>query len=550
MDVNMIAEKVRQEDQDTACSETEEDLIPTKTNYDKKTDTLGLAKLKLPAAHILEEIEDYQFLGGGFNAEAFTVKYQGRLACLKRGRKDSLSIFFKDEAQILLEVGGAGGAPTLLAYATDAPLIVTTLCQGIQLRQWIHSQPTYMNTTNFLDLAKEVVTNLKDVHNTDVIHNDIKDDNILVYFTDGRLKINIIDFGLATKIGSPVYFTYETRDEYDKFPWYAPEVFYGETTDYVSDVYSLGVLFYNILQDLRDEECLTFQPPEDLINLLDRMTHYDWIERPSMNKVIEALLNISDSDSYSSSPSLYSPHESYSQVCSPSQLCPYSCPPSIRQSPPNRPYSYSTHSSGRPQFKYDDHLSLNPRTVKPRPHLQQHQREVRERERDGWKSTGQGGEGWRERERGGRKCREGKQGERKWKEAEGVGEWRDIEQEGGWIERIGRKKVERSRTGRREGSMEKRKRRMGKNNKGKEKRNLWYRRRNLRGKSWREKQRKGKEEEEENQLSDGEKKNVKEKHGLRVDGIKEEIREGGEGRGGWRGQYGRKRRENDGWRRI
>ncbi|KAK3857296.1 hypothetical protein Pcinc_036444 [Petrolisthes cinctipes] len=349
MDVNVGAEEVRQEDQDTAWSKTDEDLILTRTYDDEKTDTLGLAKLELAAEHILKEIEDYQLLGGGYSAEAFTVKYQGRLACLKRGRMDSLTKNFRNEARLLLEVGGAGGAPTLLAYATDAPLIVTTLCQGIQLREWIISQPPYMTTTNFLELAKEVVTTLRDVHNTDVIHNDIKDDNILVYFTDGRLKINIIDFGLATKIGTPVYFHYDTRDDYDRFPWYAPEVYYGETTDYVSDVYSLGVLFYDILQVLMEEECLTFQPPQDLINLLDHMTDYDWLERPSMNKVIEALMNISDSDSYSS-PSL-SLHENSSQDCSPRTLCPYSCQPSIPQSPPNSrspsPYSSSTGSGGR-----------------------------------------------------------------------------------------------------------------------------------------------------------------------------------------------------------
>ncbi|KAK3881403.1 hypothetical protein Pcinc_004785 [Petrolisthes cinctipes] len=285
MGVNVGAEEVRQEDQDTAWSETDEDLNLTRTYDDEKTDTLDLAKLGLPAAHILEEIEDYQFLGGGVNAEVFTVKYQGRLACLKEGRNDSITNCFRDEADILLEVGGAGGAPTLLAYATDAPLIVTTLCQGVQLRDWIHSQPPYMNTTNFLDLAKEVATNLRDIHYTDVIHNDIKDDNILVYFTDGRPKINIIDFGLATKIGYPVYFIYNTPEVYYRFPWYAPEVFYGKTTNYRSDVYSLGVLFHNILRVLSEEECLTFQPPWDLINLLDHMTHYDWIKRPSMYEV-------------------------------------------------------------------------------------------------------------------------------------------------------------------------------------------------------------------------------------------------------------------------
>ncbi|KAK4320352.1 hypothetical protein Pmani_008767 [Petrolisthes manimaculis] len=218
MGVNVGAEEVRQEDQDTAWSETDEDLNLTRIYYDEEqTDT--------------------------------------------------------HEAEILLEVGGAGGAPTLLAYATDIPLIVTTLCQGVQLRHWIHSQPPYMNITSFLDLAKEVATNLRDIHYTDVIHNDIKDDNILVYFTDGRPKINIIDFGLSTKIGSPVYFIYNTPEVYYRFSWYAPEVFYGKTTNYRSDVYSLGVLFYKILQVLSKEKCLTFQPPLDLLNLLDHMTH-------------------------------------------------------------------------------------------------------------------------------------------------------------------------------------------------------------------------------------------------------------------------------------
>lgn len=83
-----------------------------------------MAGIKLPAADILKEVKDEMPLGYGDFAEVFSVTYRGRPACLKVALENSNLMcapeLFTNEAKMLVRVAGAGGAPTLLAFATGA----------------------------------------------------------------------------------------------------------------------------------------------------------------------------------------------------------------------------------------------------------------------------------------------------------------------------------------------------------------------------------------------------------------------------------------------
>ena len=80
------------------------------------------------------------------------------------------------------------------------------------------------------------------MHRKNIIHRDIKPDNVLI-LDRKNLKICISDLGLAClstdmkecqiKCGTPGYV--------------APEIFYGHHFTFKSDVFSLGSLFFNIL---------------------------------------------------------------------------------------------------------------------------------------------------------------------------------------------------------------------------------------------------------------------------------------------------------------
>ena len=85
------------------------------------------------------------------------------------------------------------------------------------------------------------------VHRTGVVHRDLKPDNIMIR-ADGSLAI--VDFGIAKKVGDAIGPT--QHGEVVGTPYYlSPEQVEGRPVDHRADIYSLGVLFYEMLTGQR-----------------------------------------------------------------------------------------------------------------------------------------------------------------------------------------------------------------------------------------------------------------------------------------------------------
>lgn len=101
------------------------------------------------------------------------------------------------------------------------------------------------NGHNLLPLeASDVMLQLTEgvayIHEHGIIHRDLKPDN-LFYLPDGSLKI--ADFGIATRLGE--------KEEGDAVPgtvyYCAPEVLMGKPADQRSDIYSMGIIYFELL---------------------------------------------------------------------------------------------------------------------------------------------------------------------------------------------------------------------------------------------------------------------------------------------------------------
>lgn len=78
------------------------------------------------------------------------------------------------------------------------------------------------------------------IHEHGLLHRDLKPDN-LFYLPDGSVKIT--DFGISSKIGEKA-----TGDAITGTVYYcAPEILMGEPANVASDIYSMGIIFFEIL---------------------------------------------------------------------------------------------------------------------------------------------------------------------------------------------------------------------------------------------------------------------------------------------------------------
>jgi serine/threonine protein kinase len=130
------------------------------------------------------------------------------------------------------------------------PFFVMELVRGLPITEFCDVRQ--LTTRQRLELFIPVCQAVQHAHQKGVIHRDLKPSNILVTEQDGRAFPKIIDFGVAKAIGEPLTDkTLFTRfHQFLGTPAYmSPEQagLGGLDVDTRTDVYSLGVLLYELL---------------------------------------------------------------------------------------------------------------------------------------------------------------------------------------------------------------------------------------------------------------------------------------------------------------
>ena len=124
--------------------------------------------------------------------------------------------------------------------------IASELVRGDTLRRMIEDGP--MPAPKAIEIATQVADGLAAAHAACLVHRDLKPDNIMVT-RDSRVKI--LDFGLAKqRRTAPDSTTADLTDEgvvLGTAGYMSPEQVRGETTDHRSDLFSLGVVLYEML---------------------------------------------------------------------------------------------------------------------------------------------------------------------------------------------------------------------------------------------------------------------------------------------------------------
>ncbi|MFM6971694.1 MAG: protein kinase domain-containing protein, partial [Rhodoluna sp.] len=198
-------------------------------------------------------------IGRGGMADVFegTDRRLGRTVAIKLLKSDlandpAFEARFRQEAQAsarmahptIVRVYDAGEEVTHDEYGNEHkyPFIVMEYVSGRLLRDIMHERR--LTRKEVIDYTVGVLTALEFSHRAGVVHRDIKSANIMI--TDTGL-VKVMDFGIARAVSDSSATMAHTSGIVGTAQYFSPEQARGETVDARTDLYSAGVLLYEMI---------------------------------------------------------------------------------------------------------------------------------------------------------------------------------------------------------------------------------------------------------------------------------------------------------------
>ena len=152
----------------------------------------------------------------------------------------------KHEYEIIrdLEIVGIVKAYELVNYENGLALILEDF-SGKSLKEFINNKS--LKLENFLQIAIQLSETLGQLHTHNIIHKDIKPQNIIFNSETGKVKIT--DFSIASSLSRENPRIINPKSLEGTLPYMSPEQTgrMNRAIDYRTDFYSLGITFYEIL---------------------------------------------------------------------------------------------------------------------------------------------------------------------------------------------------------------------------------------------------------------------------------------------------------------
>ena len=195
-----------------------------------------------------DRYEILELIGSGGMANVYKARCHrlNRLVAIKILKSDladnaDFRRRFHDESQAVAQLSHANIVSVYdVSTNPDREYIVMELIDGITLKQYMERRGR-MDWRESLHFITQIMRGLSHAHSRDIIHRDIKPQNIMV-LRDGSVKV--ADFGIACLANQGQTLTQEALGSVH---YISPEQARGDRIDARSDIYSAGVVLYEML---------------------------------------------------------------------------------------------------------------------------------------------------------------------------------------------------------------------------------------------------------------------------------------------------------------
>ena len=195
-----------------------------------------------------DRYEILELIGSGGMANVYKARCHrlNRLVAIKILKSDlaenaDFRRRFHDESQAVAQLSHANIVSVYdVSTNSDTEYIVMELIDGITLKQYMERRGR-MDWRESLHFITQIMRGLSHAHSRGIIHRDIKPQNIMV-LRDGSVKV--ADFGIACLANAGQTLTQEAPGSVH---YISPEQARGDRIDARSDIYSAGVVLYEML---------------------------------------------------------------------------------------------------------------------------------------------------------------------------------------------------------------------------------------------------------------------------------------------------------------
>lgn len=247
---------------------------------------------------VIDQFEIKSSLGEGGMGSVYLAKHvsiskSAAIKILKPEyiRNEEIVKRFKDEAETMTKFSHENIVRIYNYGENDfGPYVIMEYFTGDPLDEYLTQKVGLLSEERATPIIKQILKAYDYVHKKGIVHRDIKPSNLL--YDDENELVKVLDFGIAKDLTKTSSMT-KTGTQMGTVFYMSPEQVQGKPVDTRSDIYSLGVTFYQLLTGVNpySQFSTDYEVYSSIVrdDLPDPRTHYPGISERMVQILMKAL---------------------------------------------------------------------------------------------------------------------------------------------------------------------------------------------------------------------------------------------------------------------